>query len=391
MTASPACRAWLTQHHASVVLHPSRAVHAPVMVLHTATRAVQLRRPGSAGGRGAGAHRGGRAAAAAGGAAGAGGQPGAEAGGRGRLHGPRAGRRGGRRRRGPRRRGALPGRDGRHARGGGRAAHAGARPRARPFPAACRAGPAPRARARRGRAWRGCYLLGCAGSRCLRAWCAATAGAAVRTARRAVLLPPRSMHVGRASRRSCMRWHDRGPGPGVRRLPRPRLLLRSRPLVRPAPRRPGPTRTTASSGACAPRPPACCNDSPCRTPCTRRAQARVFQNSRCALSGAPLELPAVHFLCGHSFNARALSEGERECPLCAPQFRTILDIRRSLRAGAAEQARARPLAPPGRRLARHAYTLLTVCLLCENVKQREAWVCRQAGRTMMAPPVPAEH
>jgi len=116
----------------------------------------------------------------------------------------------------------------------------------------------------------------------------------------------------------------------------------------------------------------------------------VFQNSRCALSGAPLELPAVHFLCGHSFNARALSEGERECPLCAPQFRTILDIRRSLRAGAAEQARARPLAPPGRRLARHAYTLLFVCLLCEKVKQREAWVCRQAGRTMMAPPVPAE-
>ena len=66
----------------------------------------------------------------------------------------------------------------------------------------------------------------------------------------------------------------------------------------------------------------------------------MFQNSRCALSGAPLELPAVHFLCGHSFNARALGEGERECPLCAPQFRTILDIRRSLRAGAAEQARA---------------------------------------------------
>ena len=65
----------------------------------------------------------------------------------------------------------------------------------------------------------------------------------------------------------------------------------------------------------------------------------MFQNSRCALSGAPLELPAVHFLCGHSFNARSLGEGERECPLCAPQFRTILDIRRSLRAGVAEQAR----------------------------------------------------
>lgn len=67
------------------------------------------------------------------------------------------------------------------------------------------------------------------------------------------------------------------------------------------------------------------------------AQARVFQNSRCALSGSPLELPAVHFMCGHSFNARSLGENECECPLCAPQFRTILDIRRSLRAGAAEQ------------------------------------------------------
>ena len=70
------------------------------------------------------------------------------------------------------------------------------------------------------------------------------------------------------------------------------------------------------------------------------AQARVFQNSRCALSGAPLELPAVHFLCGHSFNARALGEAERECPLCAPQAATILGIRAQLRAGAAEQVRA---------------------------------------------------
>lgn len=66
-------------------------------------------------------------------------------------------------------------------------------------------------------------------------------------------------------------------------------------------------------------------------------QARVFQNSKCAVSGAPLELPAVHFLCGHSCNLRSLGENERECPLCAPHFRTILDIRRSLKAGAAEQ------------------------------------------------------
>ena len=66
-------------------------------------------------------------------------------------------------------------------------------------------------------------------------------------------------------------------------------------------------------------------------------QAKVFQNSKDAVTGAPLDLPAVHFLCGHSFNVRSLGENEHECPLCAPQFRTILDIRRSMRAGATEQ------------------------------------------------------
>lgn len=35
----------------------------------------------------------------------------------------------------------------------------------------------------------------------------------------------------------------------------------------------------------------------------------VFQATRCAASGAPLELPTVHFLCGHSFNAEALRGG----------------------------------------------------------------------------------
>ena len=68
----------------------------------------------------------------------------------------------------------------------------------------------------------------------------------------------------------------------------------------------------------------------------------MFQSSKCALTGAPLELPAVHFLCGHAFNLRSLGENDRECPLCAPQFRAILDIRNSLRSAAAEQARPPP-------------------------------------------------
>ncbi len=51
------------------------------------------------------------------------------------------------------------------------------------------------------------------------------------------------------------------------------------------------------------------------------SQARVFQNSKCALSGAALELPVVHFMCGHSFNLRALPDTEgKECPLCAPGY-----------------------------------------------------------------------
>lgn len=65
-----------------------------------------------------------------------------------------------------------------------------------------------------------------------------------------------------------------------------------------------------------------------------RSEPHVFQNSRCAASGQPLELPVVHFLCGHSFNLRSLGENDRECPLCAPDAKRVLDIRRNMRAGA---------------------------------------------------------
>ena len=67
-----------------------------------------------------------------------------------------------------------------------------------------------------------------------------------------------------------------------------------------------------------------------------KTQARVFQNSKCSACSAPLELPAVHFLCMHSFHSRCLGENERECPICTPQNYTILDMRRSQRASIAE-------------------------------------------------------
>ncbi|KAG4219304.1 hypothetical protein PC116_g32216, partial [Phytophthora cactorum] len=48
----------------------------------------------------------------------------------------------------------------------------------------------------------------------------------------------------------------------------------------------------------------------------------VFQAQRCPGCGGPLELPAVHFLCKHSFHQRCLKQqgedgGDVECPVCA--------------------------------------------------------------------------
>lgn len=71
-----------------------------------------------------------------------------------------------------------------------------------------------------------------------------------------------------------------------------------------------------------------------------KTQARVFQNNRCSACQAPLDLPAVHFLCMHSFHQRCLGDNERECVKCAPENRTVMEIKRSLEASAADQARS---------------------------------------------------
>ncbi|GIL60245.1 hypothetical protein Vafri_14880, partial [Volvox africanus] len=70
-----------------------------------------------------------------------------------------------------------------------------------------------------------------------------------------------------------------------------------------------------------------------------RTQPRLFQNSRCSASGAPLELPVVHFLCGHSFNLRQLGDNDRECPLCAPDQRRVAEIRHSMQAASLQPER----------------------------------------------------
>ncbi|KAL1653440.1 Vacuolar protein sorting-associated protein 11 [Didymella pomorum] len=61
----------------------------------------------------------------------------------------------------------------------------------------------------------------------------------------------------------------------------------------------------------------------------------VFQSTRCKVCNKALELPAVHFLCKHSFHQSCLStdedvrDAEVECPLCSGQNATIKAIRRA--------------------------------------------------------------
>ena len=52
---------------------------------------------------------------------------------------------------------------------------------------------------------------------------------------------------------------------------------------------------------------------------------RVFQTSKCAACSHVLDLPSVHFMCGHSYHQTCfesyIAENEQDCPLCLPQNR----------------------------------------------------------------------
>ncbi|CAG8621448.1 33609_t:CDS:10, partial [Racocetra persica] len=57
--------------------------------------------------------------------------------------------------------------------------------------------------------------------------------------------------------------------------------------------------------------------------------ARIFQVTKCSNCRGALDLPAVHFLCRHSYHQRCLPESDRECPQCANSHRMISDERRA--------------------------------------------------------------
>uniref|UniRef100_A0A7N0RIR5 Vacuolar protein sorting-associated protein 11 homolog n=1 Tax=Kalanchoe fedtschenkoi TaxID=63787 RepID=A0A7N0RIR5_KALFE len=68
-----------------------------------------------------------------------------------------------------------------------------------------------------------------------------------------------------------------------------------------------------------------------------RTNARIFQLSKCTACTFTLDLPAVHFMCMHSFHQRCLGDNEKECPECAPEYRAVLEMKRSLEQNANDE------------------------------------------------------
>lgn len=70
-----------------------------------------------------------------------------------------------------------------------------------------------------------------------------------------------------------------------------------------------------------------------------RSNARIFQLSKCTACTFTLDLPAVHFMCMHSFHLRCLGDNEKECPECAPEYRFVLEMKKNLEQNSNDQDR----------------------------------------------------
>ncbi|KAL2932889.1 Vacuolar protein-sorting-associated protein 11-like protein [Bienertia sinuspersici] len=68
-----------------------------------------------------------------------------------------------------------------------------------------------------------------------------------------------------------------------------------------------------------------------------RTNARIFQLSKCTACTFTLDLPAVHFMCMHSYHLRCLGDNEKECPECAPEYMSVLEMKRSMEQNSKDQ------------------------------------------------------
>ncbi|XP_058050899.1 vacuolar protein sorting-associated protein 11 homolog [Ahaetulla prasina] len=63
-----------------------------------------------------------------------------------------------------------------------------------------------------------------------------------------------------------------------------------------------------------------------------KTSPKIFQKTKCSICTSALELPSVHFLCGHSFHQHCFesySESGSECPTCLPENRKVMDMIRA--------------------------------------------------------------
>jgi len=61
-----------------------------------------------------------------------------------------------------------------------------------------------------------------------------------------------------------------------------------------------------------------------------QTKAKVFSDTSCSVCNQRLDLPAVHFLCGHSFHQGCLVDNEQDCSICAPTHRKVMERRHAL-------------------------------------------------------------
>ncbi|XP_064424845.1 vacuolar protein sorting-associated protein 11 homolog [Latimeria chalumnae] len=57
--------------------------------------------------------------------------------------------------------------------------------------------------------------------------------------------------------------------------------------------------------------------------------AKIFQKTKCSMCNSPLELPSIHFLCGHSFHQHCFesyAENDAECLTCLAENRKVKDM-----------------------------------------------------------------
>lgn len=68
-----------------------------------------------------------------------------------------------------------------------------------------------------------------------------------------------------------------------------------------------------------------------------KTNARIFQLSKCSACTFTLDLPAIHFMCMHSFHQRCVGDNEKECPECAPEYRSVLEMKKRLEQNSTSQ------------------------------------------------------